>query len=117
MKEDRGSLGQKILAEGMEEYAHFEWGCTSLYLNGSLGMILDSQLSLENQVAAMSRDAFAQLQLVCLLQPHLSNSNLTRVVHALVTSRHYYCNTLYVGLPCDYLKAALSAKCSGLGDY
>uniref|UniRef100_A0A803U1N2 Reverse transcriptase domain-containing protein n=1 Tax=Anolis carolinensis TaxID=28377 RepID=A0A803U1N2_ANOCA len=65
----------------------------------SLGVILDSSLSLEPQVSAVARGAFAQLKLVRQLQPYLGKPDLATVVHALVTSRLDYCNALYVGLP------------------
>uniref|UniRef100_A0A803TXA5 Reverse transcriptase domain-containing protein n=1 Tax=Anolis carolinensis TaxID=28377 RepID=A0A803TXA5_ANOCA len=66
----------------------------------SLGvLLLDSSLSLEPQVSAMARGAFAQLRLVRQLRPYLGKSDLATVVYALVTSRLDYCNALYVGLP------------------
>ncbi|XP_066490600.1 oxysterol-binding protein-related protein 8-like [Tiliqua scincoides] len=57
------------------------------------------QLSLESQVTVVANGAFAQLQLVRQLRPYLCQLDLTTVVHALVTSRLDYCNTLYMGLP------------------
>uniref|UniRef100_A0A670II88 Reverse transcriptase domain-containing protein n=1 Tax=Podarcis muralis TaxID=64176 RepID=A0A670II88_PODMU len=81
----------------------------SLVLNGvtvplkdqvrSLGVILDSQLSMEAQVNSVSRAAVYQLHLVRRLRPYLPANCLARVVHALVISRLDYCNALYVGLP------------------
>uniref|UniRef100_A0A803T733 Reverse transcriptase domain-containing protein n=1 Tax=Anolis carolinensis TaxID=28377 RepID=A0A803T733_ANOCA len=65
----------------------------------SLGVLLDSALTLEAQVSAVAGRAFAQLKLVRQLRPYLVKSDLTTVVHALVTSRLDYCNALYVGLP------------------
>uniref|UniRef100_A0A803TU59 Reverse transcriptase domain-containing protein n=1 Tax=Anolis carolinensis TaxID=28377 RepID=A0A803TU59_ANOCA len=51
----------------------------------SLGVLLDSSLSLDAQVLAVARRAFAQLKLVRQLRPYLENTGLTMVVHALVT--------------------------------
>uniref|UniRef100_A0A803TC32 Reverse transcriptase domain-containing protein n=1 Tax=Anolis carolinensis TaxID=28377 RepID=A0A803TC32_ANOCA len=65
----------------------------------SLGVILDSSLSLEPQVSAVARGVFAQLKLVRQLRPYLGKQDFATVVHALVTSRLDYCNALYVGLP------------------
>uniref|UniRef100_A0A803T7X0 Reverse transcriptase domain-containing protein n=1 Tax=Anolis carolinensis TaxID=28377 RepID=A0A803T7X0_ANOCA len=65
----------------------------------SLGVLLDSSLTLEAQVSAVAGRAFAQLKLVRQLRPYLVKSDLATVVHALVTSRLDYCNSLYVGLP------------------
>uniref|UniRef100_A0A803SXN9 Reverse transcriptase domain-containing protein n=1 Tax=Anolis carolinensis TaxID=28377 RepID=A0A803SXN9_ANOCA len=65
----------------------------------SLGVLLDSSLSLEPQVSAVARGAFAQLKLVRQLRPYLGKPDMVTVVHALVTSHLDYCNALYVGLP------------------
>uniref|UniRef100_A0A803T8P4 Reverse transcriptase domain-containing protein n=1 Tax=Anolis carolinensis TaxID=28377 RepID=A0A803T8P4_ANOCA len=65
----------------------------------SLGVLLDSALTLDAQVSAMAGRAFTQLKLVRQLRPYLVKSDLVMVVHALVTSRLDYCNALYVGLP------------------
>uniref|UniRef100_A0A803TWJ5 Reverse transcriptase domain-containing protein n=1 Tax=Anolis carolinensis TaxID=28377 RepID=A0A803TWJ5_ANOCA len=65
----------------------------------SLGVLLDSSLSLEPQVSVMAREAFAELRLVHQLHPYLRKSDLATVVHVLVTSRLDYCNALYMGLP------------------
>uniref|UniRef100_A0A803TFX4 Reverse transcriptase domain-containing protein n=1 Tax=Anolis carolinensis TaxID=28377 RepID=A0A803TFX4_ANOCA len=65
----------------------------------SLGVLLDSSLSLEPQVSAVARGALAQLKLVRQLCPFLGRSDLAMVVHTLVTARLDYCNALYVGLP------------------
>uniref|UniRef100_A0A803T4E3 Reverse transcriptase domain-containing protein n=1 Tax=Anolis carolinensis TaxID=28377 RepID=A0A803T4E3_ANOCA len=65
----------------------------------SLGVPLDSSSSLEPQVSAVARGAFAQLRLVRQLRPFLGKSDLATVVQAPVTSRLDYCNALYVGLP------------------
>uniref|UniRef100_A0A803SUK8 Reverse transcriptase domain-containing protein n=1 Tax=Anolis carolinensis TaxID=28377 RepID=A0A803SUK8_ANOCA len=65
----------------------------------SLGVLLDSALTLDAQVSAVAGRAFAQLKLVRQLRPYLVKSDLAMVVHALVTSRLDYCNALYVGLP------------------
>lgn len=64
----------------------------------SMGMLLDSQLSPENQVIVVVRTPFAHLWLVRQLQPYLNQSDLTIEVHALVTSKLDYCNGLCVGL-------------------
>ena len=65
----------------------------------SLCVLLDSSLSLDAQVSAVARSAFAQLKLVLQLRSFLEMSDLATVTHALVTSYLDYCNALYVGLP------------------
>ena len=64
-------------------------------------VLLDSSLSLDAQVLAVARSAFAQLKLVCQLHLFLERSDLAMVTHALVTSWLDYCNLLYVGLPME----------------
>ena len=58
----------------------------------SLGVILDSQLSMESQINSVSRAAVYQLHLVCRLRPYLPADCLAGVVHALVISCLDYCN-------------------------
>ena len=65
----------------------------------SLGVLLDSALSLDAQVSGVARSPFAELKLVRQLRPFLEKSDLATVTHALVTSRLDYCNVFYVGLP------------------
>ena len=65
----------------------------------SLGVLLDSALSLDVQVSALARSAFSQLKLVHQLHPFLAMSDLATVTHALVTFRLDHCNMLYMGLP------------------
>lgn len=55
-------------------------------------ILLDPHLSLDTQVASMSRD-LCQLRLVCRLRMDLRQLNLS-VVHALVTSWFDYYNVL-----------------------
>uniref|UniRef100_A0A803SZA6 Reverse transcriptase domain-containing protein n=1 Tax=Anolis carolinensis TaxID=28377 RepID=A0A803SZA6_ANOCA len=65
----------------------------------SLGVLLDSLLSLEPQFLVVARGTFAELRLVHQLRPYLGKSDLATVVHTLVTTRLDYGNVLYVGLP------------------
>ena len=53
----------------------------------SLGLLLEPSLSLEAQVALVTRSAFYQLRLVAQLRPYLDKDNLASVVNALVTSK------------------------------
>ena len=76
----------------------------SLVLNGitvplkdqlcSLGVILDSQMSMEAQVNSVSMAALYQLHLVHRLRPYLPADCLARGVHARVISHLDYCNAL-----------------------
>ncbi|XP_061465090.1 solute carrier family 49 member 4 isoform X2 [Rhineura floridana] len=70
----------------------------------SLGILLDSALTLEPQIATVSRSAFTQLKLVRQLRPFLGTSDLRQVTQALATSRLDYCNALYIGLSARSLR-------------
>ncbi|XP_062832349.1 uncharacterized protein LOC134297776 [Anolis carolinensis] len=98
-RQDRGPPGQSEGQTGYRVTACAGWGHTHSLQVRSLWVILDSSLSLEPQVSAVARGAFAQLKLVRQLRPYLGKPDLATVVHALVTSCLDYCNTLYVGLP------------------
>ncbi|XP_053224964.1 uncharacterized protein LOC128403862 [Podarcis raffonei] len=92
-------LGDRRQA-GVEDSLVLNWVTVSLKDQVcSLGVILDSQLSMEAQVKSVSRAVVYQLHLVRRLRPYLPADCLARVVHALVISRLDYCNALYVGLP------------------
>ncbi|XP_060550136.1 uncharacterized protein LOC132712506 [Pantherophis guttatus] len=65
----------------------------------NLGVLLDSQLRLEQHLTAVGRGTFAQVHLVHQLQPYLDQEALLTVTHALVTSQVDYCNVLYMELP------------------
>ena len=57
----------------------------------SLGVLLDSSLSLDVQVLVVAWSAFAQLKLVCQLHPFLERSDLAMVMPALIPSWPDYC--------------------------
>uniref|UniRef100_A0A670I2H7 Reverse transcriptase domain-containing protein n=1 Tax=Podarcis muralis TaxID=64176 RepID=A0A670I2H7_PODMU len=65
----------------------------------SLGVIFDTSLSMEAQITAITKAAFFHLRQAKQLAPYLSRPDLATVIHATVTSRLDYCNSLYVGLP------------------
>ncbi|CAI5764971.1 Hypothetical predicted protein [Podarcis lilfordi] len=64
----------------------------------SLGVILDVSLSMEAQVTT-AKSTFSHLRRIKQLVPYLSRPNLATAIHAMVTSRLDYCNSLYAGLP------------------
>ena len=65
----------------------------------NLGVILDTSLSMEAQVAMVARMAFFHLCQARLLAPYLTADDLASVIRATVTSRLDFCNSLYAGLP------------------
>ncbi len=64
----------------------------------NLGVIIDSTLSFDNQIKSVVKSCFYQLRMISRLKPILSFKDLETVIHAFITSRLDYCNSLYVGI-------------------
>ncbi|XP_053224999.1 uncharacterized protein LOC128403884 [Podarcis raffonei] len=68
-------------------------------LAGAQLVPLPSVKSLDAQVTATAKATFFHLRRIKQLVPYLSRPDLATVIHAMVTSRLDYCNSLYAGLP------------------
>ncbi len=68
----------------------------------NLGVHWDSELSLKKQVEKTCKSAFYHLRNIYRIRKCLSQSDAETLVHAYITSRLDYCNSLYVNLP-EYL--------------
>jgi len=64
----------------------------------NLGVKLDSDFNLEKQINSVVKASFFQLRQITKLKPFLSFKDLERVIHAFITTRLDYCNSLYVGV-------------------
>ena len=64
----------------------------------SLGVIFDSDFKFDRQIGYVVKSAFFQLRLLASVKPYLSPTDLEKVIHAFISSRLDYCNSLYVGL-------------------
>ncbi|XP_041946919.1 uncharacterized protein LOC121708371 [Alosa sapidissima] len=64
----------------------------------NLGVFLDSSLNFNKQVSSVVKGSFFQLRRIAKLKPWLSYTDVETVIHAFVTSRLDYCNSLYLGL-------------------
>ncbi len=64
-----------------------------------LGVIFDSELCLEKQISSVVKNSFYQLRIISRIKSILSFQDLEKVIHAFITSRLDYCNSLYLGLP------------------
>ncbi len=65
----------------------------------NLGIILDSNLSFENNVSHVTKTAFFHLRNIAKLRNMLSVSDAEKLVHTFMTSRLDYCNALLGDCP------------------
>uniref|UniRef100_A0A9J7X3K5 Reverse transcriptase domain-containing protein n=1 Tax=Cyprinus carpio carpio TaxID=630221 RepID=A0A9J7X3K5_CYPCA len=63
----------------------------------NLGVLFDSNLSLESHISSICKTAFFHLKNISTLRPMLSMSNAEMLIHAFMTSRLDYCNALLGG--------------------
>ena len=76
----------------------------------NLGVILDSELCLDKQICAAVKNSFYQLRVIAKIKPFLSPKDLEKIIHAFITSRLDYCNSLYIGLPQSLLNRLQMAQ-------
>jgi hypothetical protein len=65
----------------------------------NLGVMFDSNLNMKKQVTTACKAAFFQLRKIGAIRKYLTDDFTAQLVHAFVTSRLDYCNSLLVGLP------------------
>lgn len=64
----------------------------------NLGVIIDGALRLDKQVRSVVKASFFQLRLLAKVKPYLRRADLEKVIHAFISSRLDYCNSLYIGI-------------------
>lgn len=64
----------------------------------SLGVYFDCLFKFDKQISSVVRSSFFQLRLIAKVKSYLPHKNLEQVIHAFITSRLDYCNSLYFGL-------------------
>ncbi len=64
----------------------------------SLGVILDSSFKFDIQISSVVKTSFFQLRLLARIKPYLTSKDFECIIHAFITTRLDYCNSLYVGL-------------------
>ena len=71
----------------------------------NLGGIFDQNLSFYVHIKQVSSIAFFHLRNIAKIRNILSQSDAEKLVHAFVTSKLYYCNSLLLGCPKNFLKS------------
>lgn len=64
----------------------------------NLGVILDPGLCFDQQIDSVVKLSFFQLRLLSKVKPFLSRNDLEMAIHAFISSRLDYCNSLYFGI-------------------
>ncbi len=64
----------------------------------NLGVIFDDGLKFDKQINTVVKSCFFQLRLLAKVKPILSSKIFEKVIHAFITSRLDYCNSLYFGI-------------------
>ena len=70
----------------------------------NLGVIFDSALTMESQVASVAKTCYYQIRNIGQIRSCITSDACKILVHAMVTSRIDYCNALLYGLPQTMLK-------------
>ena len=70
----------------------------------NLGVLLDSELSLTNQVNKVVTSCFCTIRLLSRIKYHLATEQLNTMVCSMIFSKLDYCNALYFGVSKDLLK-------------
>ena len=65
----------------------------------NVGVMFDSNMTMEQQVNAVCRSSYGQLRKIGRIRRYLSSEATKSLVNGLVTSRMDYCNALLHGLP------------------
>ena len=68
----------------------------------NLGCIFDNTLTMKKQIAETCKSGFFHIRNIARIKRHLPFESNQVLIHAFVTSKLDYCNSLYYGLP-DYL--------------
>jgi hypothetical protein len=86
-----------------------EFENVSLWLDGfaipqsasvrNLGVLFDPQLCFEQHVRSITRIAFFHLRNIAKIRTMLSAADAETLIHAFISSRLDYCNSLFSGLP------------------
>ena len=70
----------------------------------NLGVLLDSQLTMERHVTSTCKSAYFHLRNIARICKFLPRLSLERLIHAFIFSKLDYCNVLFIGLPVSLLR-------------
>ena len=70
----------------------------------NLGVIFDTNMTMESQISSVVRQSFLSLRDMYKVRQSLPRDATETMVHAFVTTRLDYCNSLYYGLPKEQIK-------------
>ena len=65
----------------------------------NLGVLFDSSLNMKDQVSAVCKSSIFQLRMIGAVRRYLTDDACAQLIHAFVTSRIDYCNSLLASLP------------------
>ena len=65
----------------------------------SLGVILDSDLNFNSHINKVTKTAFFHLRNIAKVRPFINQNDAEKLIHAFISSRLDYCNSLFAGLP------------------
>ena len=69
----------------------------------NLGFLFDENFTMQKQISAVCKTAYFHLRNIARIRKYLSESAAQSLVHAFVSSRIDYCNSLFSGLPKNLL--------------
>ena len=69
----------------------------------SLGVVLDSTLSMENTISQTAKSCYYQLRRISSVRKYLSTEATVKLATSLILSRLDYCNSLLSGLPASFV--------------
>ena len=75
-----------------------------------LGVFLDNLLSFEKQINKVVSSCYNELKNIASIRNFISQKHCEQLIHALITSKLDYCNSLYFGLPKDILNKLQCAQ-------
>ncbi len=70
--------------------------CKSVVKN--LGVKFDSSLKFDKKINSVVKSGFFHLRSITKVKPFLSSSDFERIIHAFISVKLDYCNSLYVGI-------------------